>query len=144
MHDPSLPSLAVAITTVGERFALQLRDDRPDVAWGGYWGLFGGAMEPGESPHQGIVRELYEELTLDVPDCRLLWATCEHCDWWGRRRELHVFHADLTSRWSHHELREGEGTALFVFDALPERMVPAARAIIERFQRERLVNTNPR
>ena len=132
--DPSLPLLAVAVTTVGDRFALQLRDDHPDVAWRGHWGLFGGAVESGETPPEAMVRELYEELTLHVPDCRFLWATREHRDWWGRRREQHVFHADLTAIWSAHDLREGESTEVFDFDTLPHRMVPAARAIIERFR----------
>lgn len=33
---------------------------------GGYWALFGGAIEPGESPQQAMARELKEELNLEV------------------------------------------------------------------------------
>jgi 8-oxo-dGTP diphosphatase len=141
--DPSLPLLAVAVTTVGARFALQLRDDRADVAWGGHWGLFGGSVEAGETPAAAIVRELHEELMLHVPCCRLLWATREHRDWRGRQRELHVFHADLTALWARHELREGERSGLFPDDGLPDRMVPAARAIIHRFRQERITHPAP-
>lgn len=33
------------------------------------WGLFGGALSPGEDPEQGLRRELREELELDAPAC---------------------------------------------------------------------------
>ena len=47
------------------RVLLQQRDDRPDLRYPGYWTLFGGQVEEGESPDQAIVRELIEELGLD-------------------------------------------------------------------------------
>ena len=47
------------------RVLLQQRDDRPDLRYPGYWTLFGGQVEEGESPDQAIERELIEELGLD-------------------------------------------------------------------------------
>jgi len=132
-----LPELAVAIIEVGGRFALQHRDDLPDISWGGYWGLFGGAVEAGETPLMGVTRELEEEITLTVTDLRLLWRNDEHRDWKGRRRTIFVFHADLTELWPRHEVREGQGSGLFEPGTWPEPFVPTARAIIERYLRER-------
>jgi 8-oxo-dGTP pyrophosphatase MutT (NUDIX family) len=57
---------AVALIVVGEneRYLMQLRDQKPGIFYPGHWGLFGGAMDPGESPETTLRRELEEELHL--------------------------------------------------------------------------------
>ena len=39
---------------------------RPEKAYGGFWELPGGKVEPGESHEQALARELAEELKIDV------------------------------------------------------------------------------
>ena len=79
-----------------------------------------------------LVEGRYALLALSVPDCRLLWTTAEHRDGSDRLRELHVFEADLSGVWNRHDVREGQGAGVFDADALPEPVVPSARAIIAR------------
>lgn len=43
---------------------LQLRDDKPELRYAGYWTFFGGAVEAGEEPDDAIMRELQEELEI--------------------------------------------------------------------------------
>lgn len=58
----------VAIIRVDDgRFLMQLRDDKPGIFYPDHWGLFGGAVEPSETPEQALMRELQEELGF-VPD----------------------------------------------------------------------------
>lgn len=51
---------------------MQLRDPRPEIWYPGHWGCFGGSLEAGEEPFQGLCRELQEELELRVRDARLI------------------------------------------------------------------------
>jgi 8-oxo-dGTP pyrophosphatase MutT (NUDIX family) len=61
---PLRPAEAAAalIVTVDARYLMQHRDDKPGIFFPGWWGCFGGALEPGESPEQAVRRELAEEL----------------------------------------------------------------------------------
>lgn len=58
------PSEAAAalIVTPDARYLMQHRDEKPGIFFPGWWGCFGGALEPGESPADAIRRELDEEL----------------------------------------------------------------------------------
>lgn len=45
---------------------LRLRDDRPDLPYPNQWDLVGGAVEAGETIMEAAVREVKEEIGLDV------------------------------------------------------------------------------
>jgi 8-oxo-dGTP diphosphatase len=53
------------VNPVGE-VLLRLRDDRPDLIYPNQWDLIGGAVERGETIGEAVVREVKEELGLDV------------------------------------------------------------------------------
>lgn len=54
---------AIVLTETG-RYVLQHRDEIPHIWYPGYWGCFGGGMEPGEDPVEALRREFHEELEL--------------------------------------------------------------------------------
>ncbi|MDQ5928642.1 MAG: hypothetical protein QG594_416 [Bacteroidota bacterium] len=56
---------AILISTENE-FILQLRDDKPGIASPGKVANFGGNIEPGETPVDTMVREVYEELNIKL------------------------------------------------------------------------------
>lgn len=62
---------AAIIVTEEGRYLLQLRDDLPQIWYPDHWGLFGGAIDPGENEAEALRRELLEELELDAADARL-------------------------------------------------------------------------
>ena len=124
--------VAVAVLVADGRYALQHRDDRPDIAWPAHWGLFGGIVETGESPAEAVRRELHEELGLMVPECRLFWSSDDYRDAQGRRRHVFVFEADVTDLWGAHRVLEGQAAGLFAAEALPAPLVPLAGAMIQR------------
>jgi 8-oxo-dGTP diphosphatase len=49
-------------------FLLYLRDNKPDIPFPDYWDLIGGHVEEGETPEEALVREVKEELNIDIND----------------------------------------------------------------------------
>ncbi|WP_162826670.1 NUDIX domain-containing protein [Pseudolabrys taiwanensis] len=61
------PDNAVAaIITIGDRYLLQLRDRKHGIFFPDHWGCFGGGVEPDEALEQALIRELNEELSLEL------------------------------------------------------------------------------
>lgn len=54
---------AALMVTPDQCYLLQHRDPLPGIFFPGFWGCFGGALEPGETPEQAMRRELQEELS---------------------------------------------------------------------------------
>lgn len=62
------------IATDDGSLLLQLRDDCPAIFFPNRWGLFGGAIEQGETPKDAVAREVEEELTLGVDKNRFSYC----------------------------------------------------------------------
>lgn len=64
-RSPLSPADAVAAILIQEdgRYLLQHRDPKPNIWYPDHWGLFGGAVEPGEDRVVALKRELAEEIS---------------------------------------------------------------------------------
>jgi len=82
--------VAIAILYQDGKFLCQLRDDVPNIRYPGNWALFGGHMEPGETPEVAVLRELKEEISY-IPASVSLFCCATEGD-----VVRHVFHAQLT------------------------------------------------
>ena len=49
-------------------FLLYLRDNKPGIPFPNHWDLIGGHVEEGETPEQALVREVKEELDIDLKE----------------------------------------------------------------------------
>jgi 8-oxo-dGTP diphosphatase len=47
---------------------LYLRDNKPDIPFPNHWDLIGGHVEEGETPEEALLREVKEELGIDLTD----------------------------------------------------------------------------
>jgi 8-oxo-dGTP pyrophosphatase MutT (NUDIX family) len=83
---PLRPGDAVAALIVLEdgRYLMQLRDQKPGIFYPGHWGLFGGALDPGETVEQALIRELDEELGLRAKDACYVTDLNFACGRFGR------------------------------------------------------------
>lgn len=101
MSTQLLHHVAIAILYHQDQFLLQLRDNIPGIAYPGYWGLFGGHIELGETPANAMHRELLEEISYVPP------TLIEFDSYPGPQVVRHVYHAPLTVPVQDLVLREG-------------------------------------
>ena len=105
-------AVALAMLERQGHWLLQLRDDIPGIAAPGCWGLFGGHLDPGESPEQALRRELLEEIA---------WPAGVLSFWFrdsNPQRIAHFFRAPLTVPLQALQLLEGQDMVLASLEAL--------------------------
>ncbi|WP_411869415.1 NUDIX hydrolase [Vulcanococcus limneticus] len=113
--------VALAMLQREGRWLLQLRDEIPGIVAPGCWGLFGGHLEPGETPEQAVRRELLEEIGWQP---RLLHYAMEQR---LHRRTAHVFRAELSVPLEQLQLLEGQDMALVSSEELLSGTIWSAR-----------------
>jgi 8-oxo-dGTP pyrophosphatase MutT (NUDIX family) len=59
-------AVAALLQLADGRYLMQLRDSKADIFYPDHWGCFGGAVDAGETPIAALVRELAEELQIEV------------------------------------------------------------------------------
>jgi 8-oxo-dGTP diphosphatase len=121
---PHLQS-AHAILRVNNGYALQLRDNRPDIAAPGTWSLFGGMIQEGETPVETIKREIAEELCIETCFFQPFGFRGYYSDFEGSVIRTWFFVSDVTPPWSGHRLTEGQDGRVFRFDALQALVMPS-------------------
>lgn len=112
-------SAAAAIVLVGGRYLLQQRDNKPGIFFPAQWCCFGGALEENETPEQGLIREVREEIGLALRPGGFRYFTQLDYDlgfaglgkMWRR-----YFEIELTQQ-GFGELRLGEGAGMRLFTA---------------------------
>jgi 8-oxo-dGTP diphosphatase len=111
------------------RVLLQHRDSNPDIRWPGAWAIFGGHVEPGETPEDAARREIEEELGLRLPPgLPLVWHRADE------HLERFFFAAPLTVPPEQLTLREGQGMALLSQSQLETyAIVPLHREVLAHF-----------
>jgi 8-oxo-dGTP diphosphatase len=85
------PDAVIAVLRRDDRFLAILRG--PGVISPGWWTFPGGRIEPGESEEEALVRELSEELDLDVTPLEKVWE----CDTDDGDFRLHWWTADVAA-----------------------------------------------
>ena len=102
--------ISLALITAGDRYLMQLRDFKPDIADPGMWGFFAGHGNVKEHPDETMRRELWEELRWEPTRIAFLGTTAFDAF------RLHVFHSAIGKEVSRLTLREGQDMGIFSAD----------------------------
>jgi 8-oxo-dGTP pyrophosphatase MutT (NUDIX family) len=128
-HDLVPGNAVVGLIVVDDRrYLMQLRSQKSGIFYPGHWGFFGGAVDDGEDADQALLRELREELGIEVSDTRYFTEFSFDFRFCGRGRVWRRYYRiSVTSRMTE-TMVLGEGSDMRVFSAqeilnLP-RLVP--------------------
>jgi 8-oxo-dGTP pyrophosphatase MutT (NUDIX family) len=107
---------AAAVIAVDDRgYLLQLRDQKAGIFYPGHWGLFGGAIDASETPAMALIRELREEIGLEIDEPRPI---TEFSFTFGRHGRIRRYFYEVSIRAAVlPELRVREGSEMRVFSA---------------------------
>lgn len=116
--DPPIGAAAAIIVSPDRRFLLQHRDAKPGIWFPDSWGLFGGAIEAGETPAEALRRELKEELNFMPAEIRYFTQIAWDFDRWGLGVKLrYTFEVPLAAdQIDDLVLHEGQGMKFFTAD----------------------------
>ena len=140
LADPPSGAVAAIIVTPNRDFLLQHRDDKAGIWFPGSWSLFGGSIEPNETPGQALMRELSEEIGFAPEEMRYFTQIAWDFARWGLGIKLrYTFEVPISrDEIASLVLREGQGMRLFSADEVlrEPRLTPyddhALRMYIER------------
>ncbi|MEM7553570.1 MAG: NUDIX hydrolase [Cyanobacteria bacterium P01_A01_bin.84] len=82
--------VAVSIFYQADKYLMQLRDNIPTILYPGFWGLFGGHIESGETPEIAVKREIIEEIGYETSNFT------KFGNYPDEKAVRHVFYAPLT------------------------------------------------
>ena len=61
---------AIILENNDREILLYLRDNKPGIPFPHHWDLIGGHVEEGETPEEALIREVKEELNIEIKDFR--------------------------------------------------------------------------
>lgn len=126
-----------AILRLSDKYILQLRDDLPNIAARGQWSLFGGKINPGETPLEAVKRELFEELSIRPDKFEFLWQMDYYYDFVKNTVRSWFFISNVDNYWGTHKLKEGKAIGIFSFYDLKELDIcDVMRQALKRFHSE--------
>lgn len=125
--DIQMVSCAALLYTASGQYLMQKRSEHEAVRMGGHWGLFGGGVEPGESPEEAMVRELKEELAYTPRDFSWFTELVYCLPQVGRRYHSKHFFAVPIQKRALTTMVLGEGDAMALFT--PGKLLKEPRTV---------------
>ena len=107
---------AILMNEVGQ-ILLQQRDNNPNIRYPGHWSLFGGTIENGESPYEGLIREVQEEIGFEIRNFGLFREFVHN------NKHEFAFVGEITAELSQLSLNEGDGMAFVDPSSIAELLI---------------------
>ena len=111
---------------------LQLRDNKPNIPYPNMWAIPGGHIGKGETPLECILREVKEELGVELNEAALFVAAER---FYGRE---HTYWARANFRLEDITLTEGQGVQWFTYDETKNmKLIYEDNLIVDEFFQQR-------
>jgi 8-oxo-dGTP diphosphatase len=89
------------------KLLIYLRDDKPDIPFPNHWDFFGGHVEEGETPEGAMVREVKEELGIELTEWQFFSRyECTQGDVYPNIK--YIYRANIDKRPAEFVLSEGQ------------------------------------
>ena len=105
------PCVALIIENSSKEVLLLLRDNKPEIAYPNHWTLIGGHVEEGETAEKAALRELFEEVGLDLKVS--IWKRYDYHFAPGVVIDQHIFVGKVDSEKPAMTLGEGQAMNFF-------------------------------
>lgn len=125
--------LAVCAAVIEHQGKYLLTERPANKQQGGYWEFPGGKIDPGESPHQALKRELREELDISIEIGPLLETVHYHYAW-GSVLIIAYLCQHCSGEIKHLEVADHAWVAPEQFDRYP--ILPADQPILAKLQQQ--------
>ena len=112
------------IIVLKKKYLLQLRDNKKNIYFPNFWGLFGGRVGSNENFSEALKREIKEEINLIISIKKKIFSTTNDMIGLKKKRKM-IYYECLKTKNTQLILTEGKKFGLFKFEELKNlRIVP--------------------
>ncbi len=112
------------IIVLKKKYLLQLRDNKKNIYFPNFWGLFGGRVGSNENFSEALKREIKEEINLIITIKKKIFSTTYDMIGLKKKRKM-IYYECLKTKNTQLILKEGKKFGLFKFEELKNlRIVP--------------------
>ena len=112
------------IIVLKKKYLLQLRDNKKNIYFPNFWGLFGGRVGSNENFSEALKREIKEEINLIITIKKKIFSTTYNMIGLKKKRKM-IYYECLKTKNTQLILKEGKKFGLFKFEELKKlKIVP--------------------
>ena len=112
------------IIVLKKKYLLQLRDNKKNIYFPNFWGLFGGRVGSNENFSEALKREIKEEINLIISIKKKIFSTTYDMIGLKKKRKM-TYYECLKTKNTQLILKEGKKFGLFKFEELKKlKIVP--------------------
>ena len=131
------------IIVVKNNYLLQLRDNKKNVYFPNFWGVFGGRVEKTEAYHQALEREIKEETNLIVTVSRMILSVNFKMIGLKKKRNIAYYECKISEK-RKIILTEGRKYKFFSFNQIKKlNIIPMDFAAINSYYWRIIKKNNP-
>ncbi|MDC3288491.1 NUDIX domain-containing protein [Candidatus Pelagibacter sp.] len=107
-----------AIIFYNGKYLLQKRDNKKNIFFPNFWGVFGGSVDPKESKKKAVIRELKEEISLEMHLKKKIFSIYFNSEIFKKKRDRTYYLCTFKSKNFKIVLNEGQKYKFFKIEEI--------------------------